>query len=78
MIATSVKPCSCCARLFSAAHGSTARPDRPRRGGYRDARSDVHARLNAQERDAALRIMKDNPKPEGARGEALRLPALCI
>src|ERR1700720_1989919 len=40
--------------------------------GYRIARSDVHAQLIAQARDEALRIMKDNPKLKGDRGEALR------
>jgi ATP-dependent DNA helicase RecG len=40
--------------------------------GYRVARSDVHAQLIAQARDEALRIMKDNPKLEGERGQALR------
>ncbi|WP_029582968.1 ATP-dependent DNA helicase RecG [Bradyrhizobium sp. URHD0069] len=40
--------------------------------GYRIARSDVHAQLIAQARDEALRIMKDNPKLAGERGEALR------
>src|SRR4051812_894111 len=40
--------------------------------GYRIARSDVHAQLIAQARDEALRIMKDNPKLRGERGEALR------
>jgi ATP-dependent DNA helicase RecG len=40
--------------------------------GYRIARSDVHARLITQARDEALRIMKDNPKLKGTRGEALR------
>jgi ATP-dependent DNA helicase RecG len=40
--------------------------------GYRIARSDVHAQFIAQARDEALRIMKDNPKLKGARGEALR------
>jgi ATP-dependent DNA helicase RecG len=40
--------------------------------GYRIARSDVHAQLITQARDEALRIMKDNPKLLGARGEALR------
>jgi ATP-dependent DNA helicase RecG len=40
--------------------------------GYRIARSDVHAQLIAQARDEALRIMKDNPKLSGTRGEALR------
>src|ERR1700716_1725946 len=41
--------------------------------GYRIARSDVHAQLITQARDEALRIMKDNPKLKGARGEALRV-----
>src|SRR4030088_1359861 len=40
--------------------------------GYRIARTDVHGQLITQARDEALRIMKDNPKLEGARGEALR------
>ncbi len=40
--------------------------------GYRIARSDVHAQLITQARDEALRIMKDNPKLSGDRGEALR------
>jgi ATP-dependent DNA helicase RecG len=40
--------------------------------GYRVARSDVHAQLIAHARDEALRIMKDNPKLRGERGEALR------
>jgi ATP-dependent DNA helicase RecG len=40
--------------------------------GYRIARSEVHAQLITQARDEALRIMHDNPKLEGARGEALR------
>jgi ATP-dependent DNA helicase RecG len=40
--------------------------------GYRIARTDVHAQLIAQARDEALRIMKDNPKLKGERGEALR------
>jgi ATP-dependent DNA helicase RecG len=40
--------------------------------GYRIARSDVHAQLITQARDEALRIMKDNPKLKGGRGEALR------
>jgi ATP-dependent DNA helicase RecG len=73
MIATSVKASSRCARLFSAASpGSTAGPDRPRRGGYRIARSDVHAQLITQARDEALGIIKDNPKLDGERGQALR------
>jgi ATP-dependent DNA helicase RecG len=40
--------------------------------GYRIARTDVHAQLITQARDEALRVMKDNPKLTGARGEALR------
>jgi ATP-dependent DNA helicase RecG len=40
--------------------------------GYRIARSDVHGQLIAQARDEALRILKDNPKLKGERGEALR------
>src|SRR5262245_50166215 len=40
--------------------------------GYRIARSEVHAQLIAQARDEALRIMKDNPRLQGPRGEALR------
>jgi ATP-dependent DNA helicase RecG len=40
--------------------------------GYRIARSDVHAQLITQARDEALRILKDNPKLTGERGEALR------
>src|SRR3979411_1248239 len=40
--------------------------------GYRIARTDVHAQLITQARDEALRIMNDNPKLTGARGEALR------
>ncbi|HLG81425.1 MAG TPA: ATP-dependent DNA helicase RecG [Bradyrhizobium sp.] len=40
--------------------------------GYRIARSEVHAQLITQARDEALRIMKDNPKLTGPRGEALR------
>jgi ATP-dependent DNA helicase RecG len=40
--------------------------------GYRIARSDVHGPLITQARDESLRIMKDNPKLKGARGEALR------
>jgi ATP-dependent DNA helicase RecG len=40
--------------------------------GYRIARSDVHGRLITQARDEALRIMKENPKLKGPRGEALR------
>ncbi len=40
--------------------------------GYRIARSEVHAQLITQARDEALRILKDNPKLKGERGEALR------
>ena len=40
--------------------------------GYRIAGSDVHAQLITQARDEALRIMKDDPKLKGERGEALR------
>jgi ATP-dependent DNA helicase RecG len=40
--------------------------------GYRIARSEVHGQLITQARDEALRIMKDNPKLQGAGGEALR------
>jgi ATP-dependent DNA helicase RecG len=40
--------------------------------GYRVARPDVHAQLITQARDEALRIMKDNPRLKGERGEALR------
>jgi ATP-dependent DNA helicase RecG len=40
--------------------------------GYRIARSEVHGQLITQARDEALRIMKDNPKLTGPRGEALR------
>jgi len=40
--------------------------------GYRIARPEAHGQLIAQARDEALRIMKDNPKLTGTRGEALR------
>jgi ATP-dependent DNA helicase RecG len=40
--------------------------------GYRIARSEVHSQLITQARDEALRIMKDNPKLECERGDALR------
>jgi len=40
--------------------------------GYRIARPEVHAQLITQARDEALRIMHDNPKLTGERGEALR------
>lgn len=39
--------------------------------GYRIARSEVHGQLITQARDEALRIMKDDPKLKGERGEAL-------
>lgn len=40
--------------------------------GFRIARSEVHAQLITQARDEALRILRDNPKLTGERGEALR------
>jgi len=40
--------------------------------GYRIARPEIHAQLISQARDEAVRIMQDNPKLKGARGEALR------
>ncbi|MBH5387195.1 ATP-dependent DNA helicase RecG [Bradyrhizobium diversitatis] len=40
--------------------------------GYRIARPEVHGQLIAQVRDEALRILKDDPKLKGERGEALR------
>lgn len=40
--------------------------------GYRIARSEVHGQLITQARDEALRIMKENPKLAGPRGDALR------
>jgi len=40
--------------------------------GYRIARSEVHGQLITQARDEALRILKDDPKLKGDRGEALR------
>ncbi len=40
--------------------------------GYRIARPEVHAQLITQARDEALRVLKDNPKLKGERGEALR------
>ncbi|MDE2472969.1 MAG: ATP-dependent DNA helicase RecG [Bradyrhizobium sp.] len=40
--------------------------------GYRIARPEAHGQLITQARDEALRIMKDNPKLKGERGEALR------
>jgi len=40
--------------------------------GYRIARSEFHGQLITQARDEALRIMKENPKLAGPRGDALR------
>ncbi|UTD29114.1 ATP-dependent DNA helicase RecG [Bradyrhizobium sp. WD16] len=40
--------------------------------GYRIARAEVHGQLIPQARDEALRILEDNPRLEGERGEALR------
>ncbi|CCE06927.1 DNA helicase, ATP-dependent resolution of Holliday junctions, branch migration [Bradyrhizobium sp. STM 3843] len=40
--------------------------------GYRIARPEVHAQLITQARDEALRVLKENPKLQGPRGEALR------
>lgn len=40
--------------------------------GYRIARPEVHEQLIVQARDEALRIMQDDPKLKGERGEALR------
>jgi ATP-dependent DNA helicase RecG len=40
--------------------------------GYRIARPEVHGQLISQARDEALRILKDDPKLKGERGEALR------
>jgi len=40
--------------------------------GYRIARSEVHGQLITKARDEALRILKDDPKLKGERGEALR------
>jgi ATP-dependent DNA helicase RecG len=40
--------------------------------GYRIARPEAHNQLITQARDEALRIMKENPKLTGPRGEALR------
>jgi ATP-dependent DNA helicase RecG len=40
--------------------------------GYRIARPEAHGQLIAQARDEALRILKDNPKLTGPRGEGLR------
>ncbi|WP_316159782.1 ATP-dependent DNA helicase RecG [Bradyrhizobium sp. SZCCHNRI20481] len=40
--------------------------------GYRIARPEVHAQLITQARDEALRILKEDPKLKGPRGDALR------
>lgn len=40
--------------------------------GYRIARPEVHGQLISQARDEALRILKEDPKLKGERGEALR------
>ncbi|CAN5524382.1 ATP-dependent DNA helicase RecG [soil metagenome] len=40
--------------------------------GFRIARPEVHAQLITQARDEAMRILQDNPKLAGERGEALR------
>jgi ATP-dependent DNA helicase RecG len=40
--------------------------------GFRIARPEVHAQLITQARDEALRILQDDPKLKGERGEALR------
>ena len=40
--------------------------------GYRIARPEIHGQLITQARDEALRILKDDPKLKGERGEALR------
>jgi ATP-dependent DNA helicase RecG len=40
--------------------------------GYRIARPEVHAQLITQARDEALRILKEHPKLEGPRADALR------
>lgn len=40
--------------------------------GYRIARPEVHGQLIAQAREEALRILKEDPKLKGERGEALR------
>lgn len=40
--------------------------------GYRVVRSGLHAQLITQARDEALRIMREDPKLTGSRGEALR------
>lgn len=40
--------------------------------GYRIARPEVHGQLITQARDEALRILKEDPKLKGERGDALR------
>jgi ATP-dependent DNA helicase RecG len=40
--------------------------------GFRIARPEVHAQLITQARDEAMRILQDDPKLKGERGEALR------
>jgi ATP-dependent DNA helicase RecG len=40
--------------------------------GYRIARPEIHGQLITQARDEALRILKDDPKLKGERGNALR------
>jgi ATP-dependent DNA helicase RecG len=40
--------------------------------GYRIARSEIHGQLITQARDEALRILKEDPKLKGERGDALR------
>jgi len=59
------RTCGCAAKARCSARGRA-----PAR--YRIARPEVHAQLIAQARDEAVRIMQDNPKLEGTRGEALR------
>jgi ATP-dependent DNA helicase RecG len=41
--------------------------------GYKLARIEAHAQLIAQARDEAISIMRDNPRLQGKRGEALRV-----
>jgi ATP-dependent DNA helicase RecG len=41
--------------------------------GYRLARIEAHAQLIAQAREEAISIMRDNPRLQGQRGEALRV-----
>jgi ATP-dependent DNA helicase RecG len=40
--------------------------------GYRLARPEYHAQLIAQAREETAAIMRENPKLDGPRGEALR------